>query len=279
MKVLLEDVKLHPNQRYNKNLILITIRLKSGRSITLYSTLHRDGDMMDFIGKEVDVLLEGLRDPFVEHIIMPNNITPFKIEIKDDPENSEYKVETRDLIAEGTFIPKYFPDSKWNRKKLRGYGCPAFDTEDGIILLSNPDWNLIPKVPYKNFPKKFKMFLSLQLIDWLLEGHERRFNVSKPFYENKDKTFRIFLNKVNRVSPTVLSGYIEIFLGDFCIVSETYPIIHWDAFVKGITGDLIPKSDFDDYLIVRGCGCLGCCEGLFWDLKHEGEDIVISTIR
>ena len=123
------------------------------------------------------------------------------------------------------------------------------------------------------------MFLSLQPIDWLVEGHERKFNVSKPFYENTDKTFRIFVNKVNRVSPTVFAGYIEIFLGDFCIVSESYPIIHVDAFVKGITENLIPKSDFDDYLIVRGCGCLGCCEGLFWDLKHEGEDIIISNIR
>jgi len=53
--------------------------------------------------------------------------------------------------------------------------------------------------------------------------------------------------------------------------------------LKGITENLTSESDNDDweddYLIVKGCGHLGCCAGLFWDLIHEGEDVIISNIR
>ena len=128
MKVLVEDVKEIQDER-----LLITIRLKSGRSLTFDSKLYEDGDMMAFIGKEIDVLLQGTRVPLAELRIMPNNITPFEMENeytridlakeleKVHPHTATgYKVGRRDLIAEGTFIPKYFPDSKWNRKKSVG---------------------------------------------------------------------------------------------------------------------------------------------------------------
>ncbi|KKM65361.1 hypothetical protein LCGC14_1492050 [marine sediment metagenome] len=62
MKVLLENVK-----KIQDEIILITIRLSSGLSITLDSKLYKDGDMKDFIGKEVDVLLSGFRSPIMEH--------------------------------------------------------------------------------------------------------------------------------------------------------------------------------------------------------------------
>ncbi len=299
MKILLENIK-----EIQDEIILITIRLNSGLSITLDSKLYKDGDMKDFIGKEVEVLLSGFRSPITEHRLMPNNNSPFelegeyyqfdmieewekKMEIKRKSSNRKAipksKVKDSALIMEGTFIPKYFPDFKWKSKELRPFkgGTPAFDTEDGIILLS--PFHLEPKVPFEDFPKSFKMFLTLKLVDWSVEGHERKLLERIPIHENIDKSFRIFINNVKSISPSACAGYIEIFLGDYCLVYEPYPVIHIDGLVKGITENIIAEGDNDDweddYLIVRGCGYLGCCAGLFWDLNHVGEDIIIYNIR
>ena len=299
MKILLENIK-----EIQDEIILITVRLNSGLSITLNSKLYKDGDMKDFIGKEFEVLLSGFRSPITEHRLMPNNNSPFKLEGKyyqfDMIEEWERKMEKKRkrnnrnavpksniwdsaLIMEGTFIPTYFPDSKWKSKELILYkdGTPAFDTEDGVILLS--PFHLEPKVPFNAFPKNFKMFLTLRLVDWSVEGHERKLLERIPIHENMDKSFRIFINNVKSGSPSAFAGYIEIFLGDYCLVYEPYPVIHVDGLVKGITENIIAESDNDDwednYLIVRGCGHLGCCAGLFWDLIHVGEDIIISNIR
>jgi len=75
MKVLLENIKEIENED-----ILITIRLTSGQVITLESKLYKDGDMRDFIGKEIDVLLSGLRSPITEYRLMPDNDSPFELE-------------------------------------------------------------------------------------------------------------------------------------------------------------------------------------------------------
>ncbi len=294
MKVLLENI-----EELQDEIILITIRLNSGRSITLESKLYKDGDMKDFIRKEVDVLLTGFRSPIAEHRLMPNNNSPFEMEgeyykfdmieelernLEKERKSSNHKaVPNSALIMEGNFIPKYFPDSKWNSKKLIMFkrGDPAFDTEDGIILLI--PFHLEPKVPFEDFPKSFKMVLTLRLVDWLVEGHERKLLERIPIHENIDKSFRIFINNVKSGSPSVFGGYIEIFLGDYCLVYKPYPTIHVDTFVKGITENIIEESDNSnwegDFLIVRGCGHLGCCAGLFWDITHVGEDIIISNIR
>ena len=296
MKVLVENVKENQDET-----ILITISLGSGVSITLDSTLYKDGDIKDFIGKEVDVLISGSRSPITEHRLMPKNVSPFELESKyyqfDLIEELERKMgktkrgsnrravpkSNSALIMEGTFIPKYFPDAKWKSKELIRYknGTPAFDTEDGIILLF--PFNLEPKVPYEDFPKFFKMFLTLRLVDWSVEEHDRKLLERKPIYDNRDKSFRIFIKNVKLSSPYAFAGYIEIFLGDFCLVYEPYPVIRVETFVKGITENLILESDNDDWeadhLIVKGCGHLECCGGLFWDLIHEGEDVIISNIR
>jgi len=299
MKVLVENVK-----EIQDEIILITMRLNSGLSITLDSNLYKDGDIKDFIGQEVDVLISGFRSPITEHRLMPNNVSPFELEGKyyqfDMIEELERKMDKTKrgsnrkavpklnvwdsaLIMEGIFIPKYFPDAKWKNKELIRYknGTPAFDTEDGIILLS--PFHLEPKVPFEDFPKIFKMFLTLRLVDWSVEGHDRKLLERKPIYDNRDKSFRIFIKNVKLNSPYTFAGYIEMFLGDFCLIYEPYPVIHLEALVKGITENLMSESDNDnwddDYLIVKGCGHLGCCAGLFWDLIHVGEDVIISNIR
>ena len=52
------------------------------------------------------------------------------------------------------------------------------------------------------------------------------------------------------------------------------------AFKLAIISFMNDNDDWeDDYLIVKGCGHLECCGGLFWDLMHKGEDIIISNIR
>lgn len=299
MKVLLENIKEIENE-----VILITIRLTSGQAITLESKLYKDGDMKDFIGKEIDVLLSGLRSPITEYRLMPENKTPFELEGKyyqfDMIEEWERKMQeiikkskpkaislkklgNSALIVEGTYILKYFPDPKWKSRELCLYpdGGPAFDTDDGIILLL--PFHLEPKIPFEDFPKRFKMFLTLRLVDWFVEGHERKLLKRKPIYENTDKTFRIFIKNVRSGSPSAFAGYIEIYLGDYCLIYEPFPVIHVDALVKGITENIISESNNDDweddYIIVRGCGHLGCCAGLFWDLIHMGDEIHISNIR
>ena len=295
MKVLVENVK-----EIEDEIILITMRLNSGLSITLDSKLYKDGDIKDFIGQEVDVLISGSRSPITEYRLMPNNVSPFELEGKyyqfDLIEELERDLSKRKrnsnrravpkssaLIMEGTFIPKYFPDAKWKNKELTQYknGTPAFDTEYGIILLF--PWHLEPKVPFEDFPKIFKMFLTLRLVDWSVEGHDRKLLVRKPIHDNRDKTFRIFIENVKLNSPYDFAGHIEIFLGDFCLIYEPYPVIHVEAFVKGITENLMSESNNDDweedYLVIKGCGALGCCDGLFWDLIHAGEDVIISNIR
>lgn len=127
------------------------------------------------------------------------------------------------------------------------------------------------------------MFLTLRLVDWSVEGHDRKLLERKPIHDNRDKTFRIFIENVKLGSPYAFAGHIEMFLGDFCLVYEPYPVIHVEALVKGIAENLTSESDNDDweddYLIVRGCGHLECCGGLFWDLIHVGEDVIISNIR
>ena len=276
------------------------MRLKSGLSITLDSKLYKDGDIKDFIGQEVDVLISGSRSPITEYRLMPNNVSPFELESKyyhfdlieelerelgKKKRSSNRKAVSKSsaLIMEGTFIPKSFPGAKWKNKELIRYkkGTPAFDTEDGIILLF--PFNLEPKVPFEDFPKSFKMFLTLRLVDWSVEGHDRKLFERKPIHDNRDKTFRIFIENVKSSSPYAFAGYIEMFLGDFCLIYEPYPVIHVEALVKSITENLMLESDNDDweddYLIVRGCGHLGCCAGLIWDLVHEGEDVIISNIR
>ncbi len=299
MKVLLENIKEIENE-----VILITIRLTSGQVITLESKLYKDGDMRDFIGEEIDVLLSGLRSPITEYRLMPDNNSPFELEGEyyqfDLIEELERKMQQKRkksqpkaislkklgksaLIMEGTYIPKYFPDPKWKGRALHLYpdSGPAFDTDDGIILLW--PFHLEPKIPFEDFPKRFKMFLSLKLVDWFVEGHERKLLERKPIYENTDKTFRIFIKNVRSSSPSTFEGYIEIYLGNYCLVYEPFPLIHVDAIVKGITENIISESDNDDwendYIIVRGCGHLGCCAGLFWDLIHIGDEIHISNIR
>ncbi|MFX1525484.1 MAG: hypothetical protein ACFFCC_18400 [Promethearchaeota archaeon] len=299
MKVLLENIKEIENE-----VILITIRLPSGQVITLESKLYKDGDMGEFIGKEIDVLLSGFRSPIAEYRLMPENDSPFELEgeyyqfnlieelerqMQEKKEKSKLKANplkksgNSALIIEGTYIPKYFPDPKWNSRELRLYpdGSPAFDTEDGIILLF--PFQLEPKIPLEDFPKRFKMFLTLSLVDWFVKGHERKLLKRKPIYKNTDKTFRIFIKNARSISPSVFTGYIEIYLGDYCLIYEPFPVIHIDPLVKGITEDIISERDNDDwkdnYIIVRGCGHLGCCAGLFWDLIHMGDEIHISNIR
>ena len=299
MKVLLENIKEIENED-----ILITIRLNSGQAITVDSKLYKDGDMKEFIGKEIDVLLSGFRSPITEYRIMPENNSPFELEgeyykfdmIEELERKMQEKTKKRDtklislkklgnsaLIIEGTYIPKYFPDPKWNHRKLILFpdGGPAFDTEDGIFLLS--PFHLKPKIPIEDFPKRFKMFLSLGLVDWTVEGHERKLLKRKPIYENTDKTFKIYIKNVKTISPSTFSGYIEIYLGEFCLIYEPFPVINVNALVKGISENIISESDNDgwedDYIIVKGCGYLGCCAGLFWDLIHMGDEIHISNIR
>ena len=296
MKVLVENIK-----EIQDEIILITMRLNSGLTITLDSKLYKDGDIKDFIGKEVDVLISGSRSPITEHRLMPKNVSPFELEGKyyqfdliEELERELSKTKRGNnrravpksnsaLIMEGTFIPKYFPDAKWKNKELIRYknGTPAFDTDEGIILLF--PFNLEPKIPFEDFPKRFKMFLTLRLVDWFVKGRDRKLLERKPIYENTDKTFRIFIKNVKFDSPYSFAGYIEMFLGDFCLIFEPYPVIHVEAFVKGITENFMSGSDNDDwkddYLVVKGCGHLGCCAGLFWDLIHVGEDVIISNIR
>ncbi|NHJ19524.1 MAG: hypothetical protein EAX91_01180 [Candidatus Lokiarchaeota archaeon] len=299
MKVLLENTKEIENE-----VILITIRLTSGQVITLESELYKDGDMKDFVGKEIDVLLSGFRSPISEYRLMPENNSPFELEgeyyqfdvVEELERKREEKVKKNNLrttplkklgpsalIIEGTFIPKYFRDPKWKRRKLVLYpdGGPAFDTDDGVILLS--PFHLEPKIPFEAFPKRFKMFLSLGLVDWTVEGHERKLLERKPIYENTDKTFRIFIKNIKAISASAFSGYIEIYLGEYCLIYEPFPVIHINALVKGITENILSESDNDDWeddcIVVRGCGHLGCCAGLFWDLIHVGDEIRISNIR
>jgi hypothetical protein len=187
------------------------------------------------------------------------------------------------LIIEGTYIPSHFPDLQWKRREIILYpdGGPAFDTDEGIILLS--PFHLEPKIPYEDFPKRFKMFLTLSLVDWFVEGQERKLLERKPLYENTDKTFRIFFKNVRSGDISGFTGYIEIYLGEDCLVYEPFPVIKVDALVKGIKENIILESNndgwYDDYIFVRGCGYLGCCVGLFWDLIHRGDEIHISNIR
>lgn len=299
MKVLLENIKEIENE-----VILITIRLTSGQVITLKSELYKDGDMKDFVGKEIDVLLSGFRSPVTEYRLMPENNSPFELEgkyyqfdlIEELDQKRQEKIKKNNLkttslkklgssalIIEGAFIPKYFRDPKWKRRELVLYpdGGPAFDTDDGVILLS--PFHLEPKIPFEDFPKRFKMFLSLGLVDWFVDGHERKLLKRKPIYENTDKTFRIFIKNIKTISPSTFTGYIEIYLGDYCLIYESFPVIHINALVKGITENILSESENDDweddYIVVRGCGHLGCCAGLFWDLIHMGNDILISNIR
>ena len=75
MNVLLENIKEIENED-----ILITIQLKSGQAITLESKLYKDGDIKEFIGKEIDVLLSGFRSPIKEYRLMPENNSPFELE-------------------------------------------------------------------------------------------------------------------------------------------------------------------------------------------------------
>ena len=175
MKVLLENIKEIENE-----VILIKIRLTRGQAITLESKLYKDGDMKDFIGKEIDVLLSGFRSPITEYRLMPENNSPFELEgeyyqfdmieelerkmqekIKKSrtKTNSLKKLGNSALIVEGTYIPKYFPDPKWKRRESLLYpnGGPAFDTNDGVILLS--PFHLEPKIPIEEFPKRYKIFL------------------------------------------------------------------------------------------------------------------------
>lgn len=196
MKVLLENIKEIENE-----VILITIRLTSGQVITLESKLYKDGDMRDFIGKEIDVLLSGFRSPITEYRLMPKNNSPFELEgeyyqfdlieelereIQEKRKKSKTKATSLKklgksaLIIEGTYIPKYFRDPKWKSRKLYLYpdGGPAFDTDDGIILLF--PFHLEPKIPFEDFPKRFKMFLTLRLVDWSVEGYERKLLERKP---------------------------------------------------------------------------------------------------
>ena len=75
MKALVESVRQIQFER-----LIITIRLTSGLEIDLYSELYKDGDIQEFLGKEIDILLYGMRSPYVEHKLIPNYNSPFQLE-------------------------------------------------------------------------------------------------------------------------------------------------------------------------------------------------------
>ena len=76
------------------------------------------------------------------------------------------------------------------------------------------------------------------------------------------------------------SGKLGIVFQGFELVYDYYPVITLYTLVKGMTEDVIGGENLDkNFLVVDGCGILGCCAGLYWDLKLENQKIHISNIR
>ncbi|MBI2143934.1 hypothetical protein HYU17_02165 [Candidatus Woesearchaeota archaeon] len=98
------------------------------------------------------------------------------------------------------------------------------------------------------------------------------------------RTFKVDLSNAYS-GGNDFEGDIQIYLNNIKILGDSKihaknilisNLINWKI-SDHVNKDIL-KPNEKDCVFTTGCGCIGCCPGLFWDVKHKNNAIIIKNV-
>nr|MDO8115464.1 hypothetical protein [Candidatus Sigynarchaeota archaeon] len=167
---------------------------------------------------------------------------------------------------------------KQNHRDYREALCRLIDIPldaDITTILHSISRRRIEDVTIQN-----KVFQYLRKIKQQTPEHDKKIaSFLANLRHTKFKTFKFKIT--NAFANDGFMGTVAIYLNNQCIINTFVGHVVIQAFWHGITADI--PFDLDERanhmdMLDFGCGYAGCCPSLFWNMRHDGDHMIIDRI-